>query len=89
MATSKEKFQLVFEAQEAASHKIRVLNKELAALGGPKMIKSQAQIKKLERNIKQLSGSAKKGKGVFSRFTQGIAMGNIIANAATVAFRAV
>ncbi len=57
MATASEKFQIVIEAKEAASKKIKVLNKQLAALGGPQMVKSQREIKKLERNINRLSGA--------------------------------
>ncbi|MFA7286920.1 MAG: hypothetical protein WC052_04655 [Patescibacteria group bacterium] len=87
MATSKEKFQLVFEAQEAASAKIKKLNQELADLGGPAMVKSQREIKKLEREIKSLSGETQKGSIFFSRFTQGIAIGNIAADAAVAAWR--
>ncbi len=86
MASSSEKFKLVFEAQEAASKKIRELNRELAALGGPKLLKSQKEIAKLQRGISQLNGKAKKGSILFSRFTQGIAAGNIIANTVTAAF---
>jgi hypothetical protein len=79
----REKYTLVFEAQEQASKKVARLRKELASLGGPKMVKAQKEIKKLSREINQLSGTSKKGSIVFSRFTQGIAAGNIIANAAT------
>ena len=93
MPTSEEKFRLVFEAREAASKKIKNLNRELALLGGPKMVKSQKEIKKLEREVKLLgntvgkaSGQVKKSNGIFSRFTLGIAKGNIIANLATKAF---
>ena len=87
MASSKEKFELVFTAQELASKKIRALNKQLSLLGGPKLVKSRKQINKLERDIKGLSGAAKKGSIVFSRFTQGIAAGNIIANVVSSAMR--
>jgi hypothetical protein len=85
MATDKQKYQIVIEAKEAASKKIAKLRHELAALGGPAMVKSQREIKKLERNINQLSGEAKKGSMFFSRFTQGVALGNIAANAASFA----
>lgn len=87
MATSQEKFKLVFEAQEAASKKLRALNQQLADLGGPKMVKSQKEIRRLEREINTLSDGAKKGSMIFSRFTQGIAVGNIVATAVTNAFR--
>lgn len=89
MATSKEKFELVFDAREQASQKIKTLERRLAELGGPQMVKSQKTIKKLERNIKMLGGEAKKGRKGFSRFITGIAKGNIIANAATAAWHAV
>lgn len=84
-SSAKEKFQLIFEARESASAKIKQLNKELANLGGPQMVKSQNQIKKLNRQISQLSGQATKSRGIFTRFTQGIATGNLIANAVTSA----
>ena len=87
MPTSKEKFEIVIEARERASVKIRRLKVELANLGGPQMVRSQKEIKKLSREITQLSGSAKKGSIFFSRFTQGIAAGNIIANATTASFK--
>jgi hypothetical protein len=83
MATSREKFQLVFEAQEHASKKIAHLNKTLAAMGGPKLVKSQKAIKKLERDINSLTGTTKKSTGVFSKFTNGIAIGNLAATAVT------
>lgn len=83
MATGKEKFQLVFEAQEAASEKIKQLNKQLADLGGPQLVKAQNEIKKLTRQIDQLSGESDKSSGLFSKFTLGVAKGELIAQAAT------
>lgn len=78
---SSEKFQIVFEARDAASDKIKQLNKQLAALGGPAMVKSHKEIKRLERQVRMLGGESKKGNILFSRFTQGIAAGNLIAMA--------
>ena len=89
MASSKEKFQIVLEAQDLASRKIRELNKQLAALGGPKLVKSTRAVKKLEREIALLGGTSTKSKGLFTRFTRGIAAGNIIANAASSIFRSI
>ena len=87
MATSREKFSLVFEAQDLASAKIKKLNNQLARLGGPKMVKARNSIRRLERQIGQLGGGAKKNSAIFSRFTRGIAAGNLIAMAAQGAMK--
>lgn len=79
-ATSEQKFALVFEAKERASAKIRALRKELNALGGTQMVKSQNEIKKLNRQIKQLTDTGKKSAKVFTKFTNGIAIGNLAAS---------
>ena len=79
MATGQEKFQIVFEAQENASAKIRELSARLAELGGPQMVKSQNEIKKLERQIDQLSGTAKKGSDYFSHMAESFAIGSLAA----------
>ncbi len=78
--TTEQKFSLVFEAKEKASKKIARLRKELVALGGPQMVKSQSEIKKLTRQISQLSGTTSKSTKIFSRFTNGIAIGNLAAS---------
>jgi len=79
-ATSEQKFALVFEAKERASAKIKRLRKELNALGGPQMVKSQNEIKKLTRQVKQLSTVGEKSAKVFTKFTNGIAIGNLAAS---------
>ena len=86
MATSHEKYQLILEAREAASKKIKDLNRQIKDLGGPSMVKSQKEIRKLERQVKLLGGTANAGKPILSRFVKGIALGNTIAMAATSAF---
>lgn len=80
MATDKEKFEFIFDAREKASKKIANLRKELNNLGGPKLVKSRKEINKLQRDIRLLGGETKKSSILFSRFTQGIATGNIIAD---------
>ena len=79
-ATSEQKFALVFEARERASGKIKALRKELNALGGTQMVKSQNEIKKLTRQIGQLTNAGSKGAKVFTKFTNGIAIGNLAAS---------
>ena len=79
MATGQEKFQIVFEAQENASAKIRELSARLAELGGPQMVKSQNEIKKLERQINQLSGTAQTGFTHFSKLADSFAIGSLAA----------
>jgi hypothetical protein len=79
-ATSEQKFALVFEAKEKASAKIKVLRKELTALGGPQLVKSQNEIKKLTRQIGQLTNASGKSAKVFTKFTNGIAIGNLAAS---------
>lgn len=59
------------------------LNKALNTLGGSQAVKTKRAIQKIEREIKLLGGSAKKTNIIFSRFTKGIAIGNIAANAFT------
>jgi hypothetical protein len=86
MGDNKEKFELVFDAQERASAKLRVLQNELAKLGGPEMVKTQRSINTTQRSIDMLSGSAKTASPLWTKFTQGIAIGNIATNAATAAF---
>jgi len=88
MANSQERYQLILEARETAADKIKKLNAQITALGGPAMVKSQREINKLERELKLLNGSADKGHPIFSRFTKGIAIGTIAANAAMQAFAA-
>lgn len=82
-----DKYKLVFEAQESASQKVEKLRRELANLGGPQLVKTTREISKLEREIDLLNKGGEKGSILFSRFTQGIAVGNIIANAASAAWR--
>ena len=86
MASSDQKFGIVFEAQDKASAKIAELHAKLASLGGPELVKSQNEIKKLERQIDQLSGTTTKSHGVWSKFAQNIAVGTIAANVAMNAF---
>lgn len=88
-SNNNEKFGVIIDAQENASKKIDYLNQRLAALGGPELVKAQKEINKLERNIgmleKAADGAGKaadKSSVLFSRFTQGIAAGNIIADLA-------
>lgn len=85
MATSSEKFQIVIEAQENASRKIRRLNKAIADAGGPKMLKTVKELKALERQAKSLGIATQKTNKVWTRFTKGIAIGNIAANLASQA----
>lgn len=88
MARSQEKYQLVLEAKEAAATKIKKLNKQINDLGGPAMVKSQREVKRLESQLKTLNRTSEKSPKIFTRFTKGIALGNIAATAATRAFGA-
>lgn len=88
MAADSERMRLIIEARETASAEIRRLRSELNSLGGAPMVKAQNEIKKLNRNIKQLSATGKKGPAIWTRFTQGIAIGNIAAQGAIRAFDA-
>lgn len=85
MATSREKYQLVLEAREAAAAKIQKLNKQINDLGGAPMVKAQKEINKLNRALKSLSTTQEKGAKVWTRFTKGIAVGNLAAMAAAKA----
>lgn len=69
----------LIEIRDRASKKVRQLRRELETLGGKTAVKTQNEIKKLERDIGRLGGSTKKTTPIISRFTQGIAAGNLIA----------
>lgn len=62
------------------------LNREIDKFGGQARVSLIQNTKKAERQLKLLGGAAKKSTGFFSKFTKGIALGNIAANAATGAF---
>ena len=79
MATGQEKFQIIFEAQDAASAKIRELTARLNELGGPPLVKAQNEVKKLERQINQLSGTAQTGFTHFSKLADSFAIGALAA----------
>lgn len=89
MATNEEKHRIVIEAEELASRKLDILKRSFENLGGAPMLKLQKETKATERAIAQLSSTADKGHGIWSRFTQGIAVGTIAANAAMSAFRSI
>lgn len=82
-----DKYQVVIDAKNTASKEVNRLTAELNRLGGPELVKAQKQINKLNREIKLLGGTSQTSHGIFSRFTLGVAKGNIIANAATGAWR--
>ena len=86
MASNEElKIAVIATARTEALTRAR---KELNKLGGVAAVKAQKELNKLNRSIKQLNPTAKKGSIFFSRFTRGIALGNIAAIAAAAAFRA-
>lgn len=69
--------------------KVALLQKRLDTLGGKTAVKTQRAIQKLEREIKLLGPTAQKTSVIFSRFTKGIALGNIAANAFSKALQLV
>jgi len=77
-----DKYNILVDAKITADAKIKNLTKRLADLGGPEMVKANRTVNKLEREINLLSGTAKKGPKIFTKFTNGIAIGNIAAEAA-------
>ena len=74
------------DMRELASKKVKALRRELELLGGKAAVKTQNEIKKLERDIGKLGGSTAKTTPLISRFTAGIAKGNLIAMAGQKAF---
>ena len=85
MPTAADKFQILIDTKHIGSKEIAKLLKQFDQLGGAKLIKAQKELKKLNRDINTLSGTAKKSRPIFGRFAQGIALGNIAAVAATKA----
>ena len=71
----------LIDIRERASKKVRALRRELETLGGKAAVKTQKEITKLEREIGKLGGSTKKTTPLISKFTAGIAKGNLIAMA--------
>lgn len=66
-----------------AKRKLIALRNEFKKLGGPMAVKAQREMKKLQREVKLLGGATKKTTKIFTKFTNGIAIGNIMAAAAT------
>ena len=83
------KLNLAITGKDAASAEVKKLEKRLKELGGETAVKTQKQIKKLNSKIKTLGGESKKTSKIFSKFTSGIAIGNIAATAATAIFTGV
>ncbi|KKM60618.1 hypothetical protein LCGC14_1540090, partial [marine sediment metagenome] len=83
------KLNLAITGKDAASAEVKKLEKRLKELGGETAVKTQKQIKKLNSKIKTLGGASKKTSKIFSKFTSGIAIGNIAATAATAIFTGV
>jgi len=81
-----DKYKISLEASNSASAEIQRLQNELVKLGGEAAVASQKEINKLNREIRLLNGEAKTGSPLWTRFTQGIAVGTIVANAVTKAF---
>lgn len=77
----------LIDIRERASKKVRALRRELETLGGKTAVKTQREITKLERDIGKLGGSTAKATPKISRFTMGIAKGNLIAMAGAKAMR--
>ena len=83
MASNEElKIAVIATARTEALTRAR---KELNKLGGDAAVKAQRELNKLNRAMKILNPTAKKSAGLFSKFTQKVALGNLAAIAATKA----
>ena len=81
-----EKITGQIDIRELASKKVIRLRRELELLGGKTAVKTDKEIRKLERSIGRLSPTVEKTTPLISRFTAGIAKGNLIAMAGQKAF---
>lgn len=81
-----EKLQILITAK-ARLAELKKADLLLAKLGGKTAVNAQKRLNKVNREIKSLSGETKKGNIFFSRFTKGIAAGNLIARAAEESFK--
>ena len=79
--TDRHKLEYHIEAKEKASRKLRKLRAEFNKLGGKPLLNAQNQIRKYERGINRLTGTTSKASLANSRFTKGIALGNLYAMA--------
>jgi len=61
------------------------LHREIEKRGGPAAVKMARAVNKAKREIKLLGGEAEKTNKIFTRFTNGIAIGNLMAMAAAKA----
>jgi len=77
----KNKYELYIEANIPAQKKLMQFRKEWLRLGGAEAVKVQRQLKKYQREINLLGEQSKKTSNVFTKFTNGIALGNMMAMA--------
>jgi hypothetical protein len=82
---AQNKLELQVDVKDNASPELIRLRKELEALGGPAAVKAQREANKLKREINMLGGTAKITTPIWTRFTQGIAIGNLAAMGAAKA----
>ena len=89
MANQTDQYTIAINAKSTASKALAKLRAELARLGGPEAVKLRKELNKVQREIGLLNKEAGSSPKIFTRFTSGIAIGNIAAVAFGKAMSAV
>ena len=76
---AKEKFEVWLDAKNTASKEVLRLERELERLGGQAAVAAAKQINKFNREINLVNKAAGRGPKIWTRFTNGIALGNLAA----------
>jgi len=77
MATPKVTLEV--DLKDKLTAKLNRMNKEIQARGGPAMVKLAKATRRAELDLKRLGGTAQKTNKIWTRFTKGIAIGNLAA----------
>lgn len=86
MATPKVTLEV--DLKDKLTVKLNRMNKEIEARGGPAMVKLAKATRRAELDLKRLGGTAQKTNKIWTRFTKGIAIGNLAAIGAAKAIGA-
>jgi hypothetical protein len=81
-----DKMTFEIDVRDLASERIKQLEREFEKLGGKAALEAVQGMNRLERSVNTLHKAAGDGQPIWTRFTQGIAVGTIAANAAMKAF---
>lgn len=85
---AENRLQFEIDVRDIASEKIRLLERRIESLGGQAAVDATKKLNQLEREARSLEKAAGAAEPTWTRFTTGIALGNIAANAAAAGLSA-